>query len=292
MSQAIVNGILLGGVYTCVGVGFSLLYGVMNVLNLAHGAFGMLGGYVTYWMFTLTGLDPFVSLPVSMAALFALGYLLQRYVLSRLSGANVFMLMLLTFGLSLILANVALSLWSADPRGIRQSYAGSSFDIGSIAIPYVRLAVFVIGLALTGALALFMNRTRTGQAIQATALDRYAADLVGINARAIFAITFGISAALAGAAGSLIAMTSPIDPQMGTDLTIKAFIVAVLGGLGGVYGALVGGIVLGVAELAGAQLFGLSYQTAIGLGLLMIILAVRPQGLVGKQFFAEVKAAD
>src|SRR5665213_343872 len=287
MIQTIINGILLGGIYACIGVAFSLLYGVMNLLNLAHGSLIMIGGYISFFAFQKLGLDPFLSLPLSMGVLFVIGYAMQSIVINRVIDANIFMVMILTFGLDLLLINVALLLWSADYRTITPGYASFRFQIGPIVIPFLRLAVFLTALMLTGGLALFMRRTTLGQAIQATALDRYAARLVGINVMHIYAITFAISSALAGAAGTLLAMVLPIYPEIGGPLTIKAFIIAVLGGLGGFYGALVGGIILGVAELLGAYILGATYQVGIGVAILLLVLIVRPQGIMGKRFFSE-----
>jgi branched-chain amino acid transport system permease protein len=290
--QTVINGILLGGLYACIGVAFSLLYGVMNLLNLAHGSLIMIGGYISFFAFQRLGLDPFVSLPISMGGLFVIGYAVQRFVINRVIDANVFMVMILTFGLDLILINAALLLWSADYRTINPGYGGLSIQLGTVVIPALRFAVFLMALLLTGGLALFMARTETGQAIQATALDRYAARLVGIDVMKIYALTFAISSALAGAAGTLLALVLPIYPEMGGALTIKAFIISVLGGLGGLYGALVGGIILGVVELAGGYILGPTYQVALGLMILLLVLMFRPQGLLGKKFFSEVAASD
>ncbi len=292
MLQTLINGILLGGLYACIGVAFSLLYGVMNLLNLAHGSLIMIGGYISFFAFQRLGLDPFVSLPLSMCGLFVLGYAVQRFVINRVIDANIFMVMILTFGLDLILINAALLLWSADYRTINPGYGGLGIQLGAVVIPALRFAVFLMALLLTGGLALFMARTETGQAIQATALDRYAARLVGIDVMKIYAITFAISSALAGAAGTLLALVLPIYPEMGGALTIKAFIISVLGGLGGLYGALVGGIILGVVELAGGYILGPTYQVALGLMILLLVLMFRPQGLLGKKFFSEVAASD
>jgi branched-chain amino acid transport system permease protein len=290
--QTLINGILLGGLYACIGVAFSLLYGVMNLLNLAHGSLIMIGGYISFFAFQRLGLDPFVSLPLSMCGLFVLGYAVQRFVINRVIDANIFMVMILTFGLDLILINAALLLWSADYRTINPGYGGLGIQLGTVVIPALRFAVFLMALLLTGGLALFMARTETGQAIQATALDRYAARLVGIDVMKIYALTFAISSALAGAAGTLLALVLPIYPEMGGALTIKAFIISVLGGLGGLYGALVGGIILGVVELAGGYILGPTYQVALGLMILLLVLMFRPQGLLGKKFFSEVAASD
>lgn len=292
MLQTLLNGILLGGLYACIGIAFSLLYGVMNLLNLAHGSLIMIGGYISFFAFQRLGIDPFLSLPLSMIALFIIGYLIQKIIINRVIDANIFMVMILTFGVDLILVNVALLLWSADYRTLNAPYSSQNVQIGPVVIPFLRLAVFCAALLLTGALALFMRFTGTGQAIQATALDRYAARLIGIDVMQIYALTFGISAALAGAAGTLLAMVMPIYPELGGPLTIKAFIVAVLGGLGGLYGALIGGMLLGVVELVGAYVIGPSYQVGIGVAMLLAVLIFRPQGILGKRFFSEVTISD
>jgi len=292
MLQTLVNGILLGGLYACIGIAFSLLYGVMNLLNLAHGSLIMIGGYISFFFFQRLGVDPFLSLPVSMICMFVIGYLVQKIIINRVVDANIFMVMILTFGIDLILVNIALLLWSADYRTLNAPYASQNFQLGPVVIPFLRLAVFCAALLLTAALALFMRFTATGQAIQATALDRYAARLIGIDVMQIYAVTFGISSALAGAAGCLLAMVMPIYPELGGPLTLKAFIVAVLGGLGGLYGALIGGIVLGVVELVGAYIIGPSYQVGIGVAMLLAVLVFRPQGILGKRFFSEVTISD
>jgi branched-chain amino acid transport system permease protein len=292
MLQTLVNGILLGGLYACIGVAFSLLYGVMNLLNLAHGSLIMIGGYISFFVYQRFGVDPFLSLPLSMISLFVIGYLVQKFIINRVIDANIFMVMILTFGIDLILINLALLLWSADYRTLNTPYSSLNIQLGPVVVPILRLGVFCAALLLTAALALFMRFTGTGQAIQATALDPYAARLIGIDVMRMYAVTFGISAALAGAAGSLLAMVMPIYPELGAPLTLKAFIVAVLGGLGGFYGALIGGIVLGVVELAGAYVIGPSYQVGIGVAILLTVLIFRPQGILGKRFFSEVTVSD
>lgn len=292
MLQTLINGILLGGLYACIGVAFSLLYGVMNLLNLAHGSLIMIGGYISFFAFQRVGLDPFLSLPLSMAALFVIGYATQRIIINRVIDANIFMVMILTFGVDLVLINAALLLWSADYRTITPGYSAMALPIGPVVVPLVRLAVFAAALLLTAGLAIFMRFTSVGRAIEATSLDRYAARLVGIDVKHIYALTFAISSALAGAAGTLLAMVMPINPDLGGPLTVKAFIVAVLGGLGGLYGALIGGMILGVVELVGAYVFGSTYQVGIGVAILLVVLIVRPQGLAGRRFFSEVMVSD
>lgn len=288
-AQSLLNGLLLGGVYACVGLGFSLVWGVTNVINLAHGALIMLGAYVTFWSYRGLGLDPFLSLPLAMLAMGLLGYAIQRYLVNLVVKSGVFMTLILTFGLQLVLIDSALFLFSGDYRAVTPSYGGAGFELGGVVVPYVRLAIFLISLLLTYALHLFMTRTRTGNAIRATALNKDAAQLVGVDIGRIYAVTFALGAALAGAAGSLLSTLYTITPVMGQPLLGKAFVIACLGGLGTMWGSLVGGLILGIAETAGAATIGPAYQQALSFGLLVLILAVRPEGIVGKKFFAEVK---
>lgn len=287
--QSLVNGLLLGGVYACVGIGFSLVWGVTNVINLAHGALIMLGAYVTFWAYRGLGLDPFLSLPLAMVVLGALGYAIQRYLVNFVVKSGVFMTLILTFGVQLILIDTALLLFSGDYRAVTPSYSGAGFEAGPVVLPYIRLAIFGVGLLLTLGLHLFMTRTRTGNAIRATALNKDAALLVGVDIGRIYAVTYALGAALAGAAGALLSTLYTITPVMGQPLLGKAFVIACLGGLGTMWGSLVGGLILGIAETAGASIIGPAYQQAISFGLLVLILVIRPEGIVGKKFYAEVK---
>lgn len=281
--QSVVNGLLLGGIYAVVAVGFSLVWGVMNVINVSHGAFVMLGAYATYWLFVLLGLDPFLGAPVAMAATFGLGYLVQKYVINLVVRAPIYMTLILTFGLNLLLVNLALLAWSADFRSVSTPYAGAGFVFGPLVVPYARAGTLLMALLATAALFTFMARTRTGNAIQATRMDLEAAEGVGVRVDRIYALTFALGA---GLAGGLISATLPITPVMGITYTGKAFVVTALGGLGNMAGALVGGLVLGLAETVGAALIGPGYQDAIGYTLLVLILILRPQGLLGRAYYA------
>lgn len=287
--QSFVNGLLLGGVYGCVGLGFSLVWGVTNVINLAHGAMIMLGAYVAFWAFRGLGLDPFLALPLAVVALGALGYAVQHYLVNFVVRSGVFMTLILTFGLQLVLIDAALFAFTGDYRAVTPSYSGSGVELGPVVVPYVRVAIFVVSLLLTWSLHLFMTRTRTGNAIRATALNKDAAQLVGVNIGRIYAITFALGAGMAGAAGTLLSTLYTITPVMGQPMLGKAFVIACLGGLGTMWGSLIGGIVLGLAETVGAGLIGASFQQAISFGLLVLILVIRPEGIAGKKFFAEVK---
>ncbi|MGQ9457731.1 MAG: branched-chain amino acid ABC transporter permease, partial [Anaerolineae bacterium] len=257
--QVIVNGLLLGGLYAAVGVGFSLVWGVMNVINITHGSFLMLGAYVSYWLFRLYHVDPFLSLPAVMLVMFGLGYLLQRYIINAVVKTGVFMTLVITYGMNLFFVNLALLLWKGDYRSITPEYAGTGFQVGGLIIPYIRLVAMVLALVLTLLLQLFLSRTRVGNAILATALNKNAAQLVGVPIGRIYAITYGIGAALAGAAGALMSAIYVITPFMGEPFIGKAFVVACLGGLGTATGAVLGGIVLGLAETIGGAIVGPSY---------------------------------
>ena len=281
--QVLVNGILLGGLYGIMALGMSLIWGVMNIVNIAHGALIMLGAYLAFWMFTLWGWDPFVSLPITIAALFIYGYLLQRFLLNLVVRAQLFLTLLLTFGVEVVMINVARILWSSDLRQVTPAYAGTNFAVGGLTIPYVRLWVFVTTIVLSLLFFLLLGRTRLGRAIRATSEELRAARLTGIPVAHIYAVTFGLGAALAGAAGGLWGMLFPITPVMGGALTLKSFVVAVLGGLGTMMGAIVGGLVLGLAESLTATYIGPTYPNAISFGLLVLILIFRPTGILGRR---------
>jgi branched-chain amino acid transport system permease protein len=282
--QLLIIGLLAGGIYVAVGVGFSLVWGVLNIVNLAHGALVIIGSYLTWKLFDAYGLDPFLTLPINAIALFAFGYAVQRGVINRVIRAPLLFTFLLTFGLNLIAINVLLLLFKSDFRSVTPSYSGQGLELGSIVIPYVRLGALGIALALAAALAVVLNRTRTGSAIQAVAADRDAAQLVGIDLRHLYALTFGLAAACAGVAGGLIAMIQAITPTAGEPYTLQAFVVVILGGLGRVSATVVGGLVFGLIEAFGQSIPGSGsvFANAIAFGVMVLVLVTRPQGLLGR----------
>ncbi|HLQ34834.1 MAG TPA: branched-chain amino acid ABC transporter permease [Chloroflexota bacterium] len=279
--QFVIDGLLLGGVYAAVGVGFALVWGIMNIINLAHGAMIMLGAYVTFWLFKLAGVDPFASIPVAMAMLFILGWLIQRYLINYVVRAPMLITFLMTFGLELLIVDLSLNFFSADNRSVQTFYSGARLDLGGLAIPLVHLYTLMVALVLVTLLQLFLVRTRIGNAIQATSMDLDAARLVGINISRVYALTFAISAAAAGAAGSLIGVNYSINPTAGAFYTPIAFVVCVLGGLGSISGALVGGLMFGVVQSMSQAYIGPAYQNAIAFALLILVLLVRPTGILG-----------
>lgn len=282
--QQVILGLLLGGVYVAVALGFSLVWGILNIVNLAHGAFVIIGSYLTWTLFAQLHIDPFLSLPVDAVALFVIGYGLQRGVINRVIRAPLLFTFLLTFGLNLVIVSLLLLIFTGDFRSVTPSYSGSGFHIGAIAIPYIRLAGLMVALALAGLLWLILNRTRTGAAILAVGADRDAAQLVGVDLRHVYGLTFAIGAAFAGVAGGIISTFQSITPTAGDPYTLQAFAVVILGGLGRVSATIAGGLVFGLIEILGQSAPGLGagYANAIAFAVLVIVLAIRPQGLLGR----------
>jgi branched-chain amino acid transport system permease protein len=280
--QNAINGLLIGGVYATVAVGFSLVWGILNVVNIGHGALVMLGAYTTYWLFTLYHVDPLLSLPLTGALLFALGYPLQRIVINQVIRASFLITFLLTFGLELLITNLALAAWTADFRSVTTPYSGNSIALGPLTIPTIRLVSLGVAALVAAVLHLLMVRSRLGSAIRATASDQEAARLMGIPIAHVYALTFAIAAASAGIAGGLISLSFPIYPAMGAGYTLVAFVTCVLGGLGSVPGALLGGLVLGLLQTYAASWLGPNFDSIVAFSALILVLAVRPAGLLGR----------
>ncbi len=276
LAQIIVNGILLGGLYGLMALGMALVWGVLNIVNLAHGAFIMLGGYATYYLFTLAGIDPFAALPIAMLVMFAFGYLVQIVVLNQIIRSAQLNTLLITFGLDVVLTYLALLVFSADFRTINPSYAGANVTLAGITIPLARFAAFLIAWILAAALWVVLARLPLGRAIRATAQNLTAARLYGVNPRQLYAVTFGIGAALAGAAGGLYGMISHLTPYVGVSLTAKSFVIAVIGGLDNPFSVILAGLVIGIAELLASLYLGPTYADVISFGLLVVILVLRP----------------
>lgn len=280
--QTLLSGLLTGGLYVQIGIGLSLIFGVMRVINFAHGELMVVGMYLTYALFTFFGIDPFLSLLIVAPVLFFFGAAIERIFIQPVLRAKEENQILLTVGLSLILSNGLLLLFGANYRNVTTSYSGAVFYLGPISLSVPMSLSFLATILMTGALYLFLMKTWTGTAIRATAEDREAAMLVGIDARRMGLLAFGIGTALVGAAGSLLDPIYYIFPAVGGPFTLKAFVVTVLGGMGSITGALVGGLLLGVAESLGAVYLSTGYKDAIGLLLFLGVLLVKPSGLFGR----------
>jgi len=287
VAQNVLFGLFVGSNYGVAAVGLSLVFGVLKVLNTAHGELLMIGGYLSYWLFTLFGIDPFVSIAITAPVLLVLGLALHRgtfvYVERLDEEPRINTSLLISFGLALIITNLVQLAWSADERSVTTPYAGLGFPILGVVVPYTRLASFAVALVAIMALEHLLRRTYVGKAIRATAEDWQAAALAGIDVRRTFLLTFGISAALAGIAGALVSVSSSIAPSLGAAWTLKALVVVVLAGMGSIGGAFVAGLVLGVFEALGIYVVGDAYREVIGLVLFLAVLLVRPQGLFGRR---------
>ena len=290
LTQIVLNGILLGGLYACMAIGFSLVWGVMNIINLAHGSMMMVGAYVTYSLYSRFGIDPILTIPFSAAALFVLGYALQRVVLNRVMMTSIFLTLILTFGLDMMLINLNIALFTADVRSITTWYSSMALDLGGIRLVYTRILVFVIALLMTLALQQYLKWSRTGRAIRATAQDPKAARVMGIDTAHIYAVTFGLGAAMAAVTGSLMTVVYAFSPVLGDPFTLKAFVVVILGGLGNVFGAIFAGMFLAVSENLVSGFLHPGYRDAISFLLLVLTLVLRPSGFLGRPSYAASRA--
>lgn len=288
IGQLIVNFLLLGCLYAAIALGFSLVWGIMNIVNLAHGAFILVGAYAAFWLFSLLHVDPFIGIFFSMAVLFVIGWIVQYGAINRIIRAPLLVTFLFTFGLDLLVADLIQYFFSSDLRSINTSYANAGLNIGTVHIALDRLLAAIIAILLTAALNLFLTRTRAGNAILATGMDRDAARLMGINIRTTYALTFALGAALAGAAGAMLAELYPFDPSLSGAFTLRAFVIVVLGGLGTPWGAVAGGLVFGLVETVVPVLPGVGpgYDNAIAFLVLVIVLIFRPNGLLGRPFYS------
>ena len=280
--QVLVNGILQGGLYAIMALGLALVWGVLNIVNLAHGAFIMLGAYISWYSFTWLGLDPFLGLPVTAVLMFGVGYAVQRGILNLVARAPMFNTLLITFGMEVVLTYLAQLVFSADFRTINPSYSGRNIDVLGLTIPMVRLAASGLAILLTLAMWRFLLHTRLGRAVRATAQNLSAARLHGVEPRHLYAVTFGLGLALAGAAGGLYGTVSQINPYIGATLTAKSFAIAIIGGLDTPLGVIAGGLVLGLIEALTALYVGPTFADVASFGVLVLVLIVRPSGLLGR----------
>lgn len=283
ITQVIANGLVLGGLYGCIAAGFSLVWGVLNIINILHGSFILLGAYLAFFAHQMFGLHPFLAIVPAGILLFAFGFALQSTVINRVINATVLVTLTLTFGLNLMLDNAMIVAFNADFRKVTIEGARSSYEVFGAALPADRVAGMGLAILIVIALFLLLKHTRLGRAIVAVRMDRDAAALMGVNVIQVYALTFAIGAALAGMAGAILSTIFPISPTTSSLYLGKSFIVCVLGGLGSVPGVLVGGIALGLVESIGAVVLGPDHALTIAFLLLIVLLLVRPQGIMGRK---------
>lgn len=282
LAQVLANGLLLGGLYAAVAAGFSLVWGVLNVVNMLHGSAIVLGSYAAWFASARFGINPFVSAIAVGPAVGLLGWAVQRFLIQRVVTAPVLITLVLTFALDLILNNAMINLFSADYRKIASVSGMAPLTFGPIGLPVDRLLAAIAGVAVTLAVHAYLNNSRLGRAIVAVRMDRETSMLMGVKVEQIYAVTFGLGLALAGIAGCLMAAVFPISPLNSSGYLGVAFVACVLGGLGSIVGAIVGGIVLGIVESFGAIFVGPEYSVTVAAVLLIAMLLLRPQGLLGR----------
>jgi branched-chain amino acid transport system permease protein len=282
ISTPIIMGILLGGLYTLIALGLSLVFGVMKVINVAHGDMVIFGSYFAYAAMTMLGLDPFLSLVMGIPLLFAIGFGIQRFLLNRAFAVSLDAALLVCFGISIIIQNLCQTIWTPFSRSLKPPYALESFIIGGLHVPLVYILDFIAALAVMLFLREFLRRTYLGKAISAASQDRRAAQLMGINTGRVYAFAFAIAMATAAISGVLLGLTFPFTPTSGVSFLIIAFGVVIIGGLGSMMGTFIGGIVFGLAQTLGGYFLGATAQMLVAYILVFVVLAVRPRGIFGR----------
>jgi branched-chain amino acid transport system permease protein len=280
--QTLLSGVLVGLVYALVAIGLTLIFGVMDIVNFAHGEFLMLGMYASFWGYALLRLDPMFTLPFTALALFAVGVAIYRLVIRRIIDAPMLSQIFTTFGLMILLRGLAQYLWKPDFRSVDQTVVAGKVAFGGLQFGLPQVVAALGAIATTGVVWWFLRSTRLGAALEATAADKEAAALMGIDSRKMFALAWGIGAACAGVAGALLSTSYPIFPEVGSTFILVAFVLVALGGFGSVVGAFWAGILVGIVEVMGGFLWDPAYKMVLVLSLYLIVVWFRPQGLMGK----------
>ena len=279
--QQVVNSFLIGSVYALVAIGLTLIWGVMNIVNFAHGEFLMIGMFVAFWCYTLLHLDPIFSIPICAAVLFILGAASYRFIVSKVMTGPILAQLVVTFGLSIFLANLAVLLWTPDFRLIEKPLLTGTWTLGSIQLSIPKFAASLGSVLVSAGILLFLKKTKTGKAILAVEMNRESALLVGINTERINALSFGVGAALVGIAGAFLSMYYYIYPQVGGLFGLISFCIVALGGFGSIEGAFIAGILVGFVQTLGGYYFDPAYKYALVFLVYLITVWIRPQGLLG-----------
>jgi branched-chain amino acid transport system permease protein len=285
--QAAIGGLLMGGIYALIAIGLSLIFGVMRIINFAHGEFLMVGMLISYGLIQSTGMDPYLAVLIVGPLMFVLGYIMQKFALNKLlvreKVREPLSILLFTAGLMLVLQNSALLFFGADARSVQTPYTGKTFNVGSLIVSTPRLYAFLIAIVCCMLVFYFLTKTEMGRAIRATSQDRNTAKLMGINEKVIYCIAFGIGSALVGIAGALLVPFFYVFPTVGSIFGIRSFIIVVLGGIGSTKGALYGGIMIGLVEALGTQFISPAYSEMLVFLLFILVLLFRPSGLFGTE---------
>jgi len=282
LANAVVSGLLIGLVYGLSALGLSVIFGVIRIVNFAHGEIMVVGMFFALLMFRWLGLDPLLSVPLAAAAMFGFGYVLQLIVVSRVSHLPEHMQFLLLAAIAIMIVSALLLVFGPDAQGVHVGYAWDSVAFGELIVDYPKMFAAVAAIVVAALLLAFFKYTTTGKAIRACADNRMGAQVVGLNVGQLYALTFGIGAACLGAAGAIILLLFEVHPYLAPGYTLLAFVIVIVGGLGSLFGALVGGILIGVSEALAAVLFQPSMKSAFSFALLILVLLLRPQGLLGK----------
>jgi branched-chain amino acid transport system permease protein len=279
--QLIVNGLLLGGIYALISIGLTLIFGVVRVINFAHGEFLMLSMYITYFSYTFLGMNPYLSLVVGVPLMFFTGMAIDQLIIRPLREAPAYMQVFATVGLSIVLLNLALFLFTGDYQSIHMAFAEKTFRLGSLSLSYAKLVIFFSSILVSIGLFLLLQYTNIGKQIRAIAQDRMAAKLMGINLNRIYMLTFAIGTALVAIAGGLILPVYYVFPSVGVYFVLTAFVVVVLGGMGNMVGALLGGFIIGITDSLSGYYIDPSLKEVVSFIIFLIVLLIRPSGLMG-----------
>ena len=282
LANAALSGLLIGLVYGLSALGLSVIFGVIRIVNFAHGEIMVVGMFFALLMFRWIGLDPLLSVPLAAALLFGCGYALQLFVVSRVSHLPEHMQFLLLAAIAIMIVSALLMIFGPDAQGVQVGYAWDSFAVGELIVDYPKMFAAIAAVIVAALLLAFFKYTATGKAIRACADNRTGAQVVGLNVSRLYALTFGIGSACLGAAGAIILLLFEVHPYLAPGYTLLAFVIVIIGGLGSLFGALVAGILIGVSEALAAVLFQPSMKSAFSFALLILVLLLRPQGLLGR----------
>ena len=281
--QLVISGLLIGGVYSLISIGLTLIFGVMRIVNFAHGEFVMLSMFITYWLVTLTGMSPVLAVPITAVIMFFYGAIIYILIIRRTMASASVVQIFATVGLGLFMSNTALIFWTADYRMLQSSIGTMVIRIGNIQIGAALLLAFVVAIAVSMALFAFITYTHTGKSIRATVQDRRAAQLMGINIDRVFMLTFAVGSLVVGIAGALLTPIYPVYPTVGLSFGVISFVVVVLGGLGSMPGALLGGLVIGLVETLSGYFIEASLKQAVYFAVFILVLVFRPTGFFGQK---------